>query len=144
MRVVLDTNVWLSALVYSPASGTLRKILDHFEDGGFHLVTSPELVDEFIEVFDRHLISDAIKHKWVNLLKRSHVDSPPYVHHVEPKNEITTITVDPDDNRVLECAAEGRANFIVTGDKHLLKLERFQDIAILSPRDFLKRLDKES
>jgi predicted nucleic acid-binding protein len=46
---------------------------------------------------------------------------------------------DPDDNRVLECAVEGHAQYIVTGDRDLLKMEKFRGCEILSPADFLLR-----
>ena len=48
---------------------------------------------------------------------------------------------DPDDDRVLECAIAGRANYLVSGDRHLLKLSRFEGVAILSVRQFMDVLD---
>lgn len=49
---------------------------------------------------------------------------------------------DPDDNMVLECAIEGRAQYIITGDKHLLVLKKFRHIQIVSANDFLKILSQ--
>ena len=56
---------------------------------------------------------------------------------VAPSCQFQVIHADPDDDRVLECAVEGKAEAIVTGDQHLLKLESFQSIPIVTPREFL-------
>jgi putative PIN family toxin of toxin-antitoxin system len=56
---------------------------------------------------------------------------------VDPAVSLDLIQDDPDDNRVLECAAEGNADMIVSGDRHLLRLERFGEIPILRVREFL-------
>ena len=56
---------------------------------------------------------------------------------VEPKTKITLITDDPEDNKILECSQEADADFIVTGDNHLLKLREFNQTKILAPREFI-------
>ena len=56
---------------------------------------------------------------------------------VHPKERLEVIADDPD-NRILECAVEGQAEFIISGDKHLLKLKAYQGIAIVTPVDFLE------
>lgn len=143
MRAVLDTNVWVSALIYSPETGPLSQILAHLEKGDFVLVTSPALVDEFIDVLDRHHVPKVTLRKWLNLLKRTRRGRPPLVFHVRPKNQIAIVFNDPDDDRVLECAVEGQADFIVTGDKDLLRLNRFQNVTIIPPRAFIEYLGLE-
>lgn len=60
--------------------------------------------------------------------------------HVQPTETLYVITADPSDNRILECAAAGEADYIVSGDKHLLKLERFRNSPTLKVAHFLKRL----
>lgn len=143
MRVVLDTNLWLSGLVYSSPSSPPRRIIERLEQGDFVVVTSPELADEFDEVMRRHGLAQATLQKWIGILKHTHLEIPPYVRHVEPAERIEAISDDPDDNRFLECAVAGRAELIVSGDKHLLNLANYQDISILSPREFIARLDQE-
>ena len=54
---------------------------------------------------------------------------------------VEVIRSDPDDNRILECAKEAQAHFIVSGDPHLLDLGRFEDTRILSPADYLKEFE---
>ena len=55
---------------------------------------------------------------------------------VNPKNRISVIVDDPD-NRILECAEEGRADFIISGDHHLTELKKYQGIKIVAPSTFL-------
>ena len=59
---------------------------------------------------------------------------------VQPTETVSIITEDPSDNRILECAAAGEVDYIVTGDKHLLKLEQFRNSPILKVAEFFKRL----
>lgn len=61
---------------------------------------------------------------------------------VMPSQTIRAVTEDEDDNRVLECAVEGKAELIVTGDRHLLKLNSFRGIDILTPAIFLQKLGR--
>lgn len=144
MRVVLDTNIWLSGLVYSEQLSPPRLILEHLTQGNFELIISSELVEEFNEVLGRHNLSKSIMQKWLRVLKRAHLNKPPYVRHAKPASKIDVIENDPDDNRVLECAIAGKADFIVSGDKHLLNLSKYQNVVILSPRDFVEQLKEES
>ncbi len=144
VRVVLDTNFWVSALVYSRESSALRQILERFLEGDFVLITSPALLDEFSELCERHNVAEAVIEKYVTLMQRTRTESPPYVHRVVPTDQIDVVSADPDDNRVLECAITGKADSIVSGDKHLRDLESYQGIPILSPRDFLTTLGRET
>jgi putative PIN family toxin of toxin-antitoxin system len=57
---------------------------------------------------------------------------------ISPSVSIDVIRSDPDDNRILECAVEAQAHFIVSGDPHLLDLGKFEKIRIISPADYLK------
>ncbi len=60
---------------------------------------------------------------------------------VSPDFQLNVIENDPEDNRVLECALEGGVQYIVSGDEHLLALEEFQGIIIVSPAEFVKLFD---
>jgi len=59
---------------------------------------------------------------------------------ITPKIVIDVIKEDPPDNRILECAVEGRADLIVSGDRHLRRLKNYQGIPIVRPVDFLRTL----
>lgn len=56
---------------------------------------------------------------------------------VNPQLQVTAIKEDPADNRFLECAVEGRAEIIISGDEHLLALKEFQGVTIISPSEFV-------
>ena len=57
---------------------------------------------------------------------------------VEPSARLDIVEEDPDDNKVLECAKEGKVKYIITNDKHLLKLRKFEGIKIVTPEEFLR------
>lgn len=57
---------------------------------------------------------------------------------VIPRYEVNAVVDDPDDNRILECALTANAAFVVSGDRHLLRLRKYKSISIVSPREFLE------
>ena len=61
---------------------------------------------------------------------------------IEPKNKLNVVKDDPTDNKFIECAVEGNADYIITGDNHLQKLKEHRGIKILNPADFLRKLKK--
>lgn len=131
MRVVPDTNVLVSAIVFGGPPGRLIELA---AEGHLQLVLSPPLMDELREVLRRKFgFSDAAGYQAETLLRRISTV-------VEPQREVAIITEDPEDNRVLEAALAGDAEAIVSGDHHLLNLGRFGNIPIMSPRELLKRI----
>lgn len=131
MRVVPDTNVLVSAIVFGGPPGRLIELA---AEGHLQLVLSPPLMDELREVLRRKFgFSDAAGYQAETLLRRISTV-------VEPQREVAIIIEDPEDNRVLEAALAGDAEAIVSGDRHLLNLGRFGNIPIMSPRELLKRI----
>jgi putative PIN family toxin of toxin-antitoxin system len=134
IRVVLDTNVYISALMFRGLPGSL---LDLAFLQSFLLVISPVLLDELDEKlrlkFDVPAEDVAIIRE--KLKSVAEIVNPDMVLHV--------IKDDPDDNRVLECAVEGSADYIVTGDRHLLKLGSYEAIGIVTVRQFLDAAEAE-
>jgi putative PIN family toxin of toxin-antitoxin system len=128
-RVVFDTNIYISAFLFP---GIPRKLLHMADVGVFQLIVSKQILAEFRGVlrikFDYEIEQLAVMENL--LLSVSLV--------VEPKKMINRITVDPTDNRILECAVEGNADYIVSGDKHLLQLENYHSIKIISPAEYFK------
>jgi len=134
MIVVLDTNVFISALL-SPGSPPAR-IIKHWEDREFEVAVSPPLLEEL----ERALGYDRVS----KYLQRSRVEIEDFLHQlreaalvVHPDLHLQVVTEDPDDNRVLECALSSDAEFIISGDNHLLSLGEFRGIQILPPAGFL-------
>ena len=134
MRAVPDTNVLVSAIVFGGPPGRLVELA---AEGYLQLVLSPSLIGELREVLRRKFdFSDAAAYQAEAILRRISV-------MVEPQREVAVITEDPEDNRVLEAALAGDADVIVSGDRHLLSLEKFGPTPILSPRALLDRIAPE-
>lgn len=138
MRVVLDTNVLVSGTFWR---GDSEKIIDKIENKEIELILSKDLIDEYEEVINREEIMNKIQNK--DLILNESVQK--IINDsiiVEPKQKFS-IVEDIDDNKIIECAVEGNADYIVSQDNHLLKLKEFKDIKIVTPEDFLGVL-KES
>lgn len=131
MRVVIDTNVYISALLFGGLPG---EVFDKALARSFETLISLDLLEELEEKLRLkfHVPADDLS------LIREKIES--FAALVVPRFEIKTIHEDPDDDRVLECAVEGRADAIVSGDRHLLKLGSFREIVILNSRRFLEML----
>lgn len=63
-----------------------------------------------------------------------------FTHLTEIKEKVFVVKDDPDDNKIIECAIAGNANYIVTQDKHLLRIKEFEGIEIINSNGFLKIL----
>ena len=137
MRVVLDTNVIISALI---SQGPPHRIVAAWRDQRFTALVSAALLAEYEravhypKVRRAHGLDDEELERFVGRIIR-------FGELVVPDTRLSIIAADPDDDRVLECAEAGDASHIVTGDPHLLALERYQEIPILAPRAFLELLD---
>ena len=133
MRVVFDTNVFISAFVI--LGGKAEEAYLHAIKGDFTLYSSVAILHETAQKLREKFgwEENRIERLLKALAKIAIViKTQPHLH----------ILADEPDNRVLECAVETKAEFIVTGDKHLLSLKHFQDIEIISLSDFLKALKK--
>ncbi len=132
MRVVADTNVLISALLFG---GVSDQVFLAGLRGEIQLVTSDPLLKELERILKNKFKLDV---QWV----RGVIEEVRNVAEVvEVSSHINVISHPEDDNRVLECAVDGKADFIVTGDtKHILPLKEFRGIKILTPSEFIKRL----
>lgn len=129
IRVVADTNVYISAFNFG---GLPVAILRLAQGRAFVLCLSPHILVETREVL-------RLRFGWLETEIRRALDPVLEVARlVEPALRLA-VAEDPDDNRILECAQKGGAQFIVTGDHHLLRLKRFKGAEILTPRAFLDR-----
>jgi putative PIN family toxin of toxin-antitoxin system len=128
-HIVVDTNVYISAIRYG---GPSRQVLDRVLNGKARLLISFHLKEELMRVlregfrFTPQELSVIAALFW----KRA--------HWIAPLRRVNIFPCEPD-NRLLECALEGRADCIVTGDRHLLDLPPIKSPAILTPEAFLSR-----
>lgn len=129
MRVVLDTNVLVSAILFP--GGAPEAVLRLGLEKRIQLVTSPTLLTEFARVLvEKFGHSNAqAQERLRRVIAVSDI--------VKPHETVREIAQDPEDDRVLEAALAARAEAIVSGDKHLLQLGTWRGIRIFRPADFL-------
>jgi len=127
--VVFDTNILISAL-FSQTGSPFRS-LALAKIGQIESVTCQEIVDEFAEKL-------LVKFKFSEDKAQSAVDEIlSFSRIVEISGMLKAVPNDADDDMVIECAVVGNASHIVTGDKHILSLEKYQDITISKAADFI-------
>ena len=137
MRVVVDTNVAVSALI-SP-SGTPAAIIAAWRQEKYEWVVTPETLAELERVLERRKVARYLpvaSTRTERFLKRVS-EKALMVQSSEP---LAVVSADPADDRFLEAALEGRADFIVTGDRHLLELREYEGTRIVTPIEFLAEL----
>lgn len=129
MKIVLDTNVFISGIFFS---GPPAQILDAWKDQRFQIVISKEILTEYQRV------AHELSKKFLT------IDIVPIIELLTIYGEIVdtegisiTECEDPDDNMFLECAIASNSNIIVSGDKHLLRVSGYQGIDVVKPRDFI-------
>ena len=113
-------------------------IVEQWKTGKFTLIATVAIAREYIDVINRpkfKISEDEIAAITDYLLRTA--------EFVAPGEEINIITVDPTDNKFLEAALTGKADFIVSGAGHLLELKRFRNIPIVVAREFITHLEKD-
>ena len=133
MRVVIDTNAFISSLLFK---GPTNKLVNLWQKKKFVFLISKQIFEEYIRVLNYpkfHLSEEEIK----EIIKEELL---PFVQVVIVKKFVSVIKVDARDNIFLSTALSGKAEFIVSGDKHLLKLKKYRDIRILKMKDFFGEL----
>ena len=134
MRVVLDTNVFISGIHWT---GNSEKIIFMFRNKTFELVSSIPIIEEITKTLRNFRIplSEEDISNWENMILENAL-------LVEPEEKIDIIKEDFSDNKFIEAAVAGKTDYIVTQDNHLLKIKEFRGIKILTPEEFLSRLEK--
>ena len=134
LRVVLDANVYVSAIIRP--EGPPGRVIERFlRDAAFEIVLSPAIVEETLR---------ALTYAKVRKYVRGTIDPQLWLEDivvlaelVAGNYEMSAASVDPDDDKYLAAALEGRATLVVTGDPDLLALEEHQGVRIVNPRAFL-------
>jgi hypothetical protein len=131
VRVVLDTNVFVSMVL----GGHVGVINDAWKADMFTLVVSDEIISEYLDVLSRpkfHLTADAVSTVLGRVERKA--------EKVAPADSVDAVPADPSDSKFIEVAIEGRVDYLVSGDGHLLDLKSFRAIPILTAREFIERL----
>lgn len=130
MKIVIDTNVVASGVYFGEKP---QKLLQCTIEKQFETFISKEISDEYTEIIER------LSLKYPNRPKRLSLDSlVSSCSVVKPERKIE-ICRDPDDNKFLECAAEAKCLYVVSGDDDLLSLGQFEDIEIITVAEFFRR-----
>lgn len=134
--MVLDTNVWVSAMIWggSPAS-----IVKAAEDGRILIPVSEEIVEEISQTLAYRRLREIYEESGVS--REELVETILRIGKlIVIKTKLNVIREDSSDNKFLECAVDSDADYLVSGDEHLLRIEHYQRTHILSVRQFLKLL----
>ena len=131
LKVVIDTNVFISAALFHSETNRLVPL---WQTEKIVYLISSEILKEYIRV---------LSYRKFNLTRKEiryiiEEELLPYTHSVKVKTKINVVEEDFEDNKFVSLAIDGKAKFIVSGDKHLLKLKKIQGIKLVSVKEFLK------
>lgn len=129
VKAVLDTNILVSSVFWM---GNPHRIVELAIEGKIRACTSPEILAELEKVLKRDFLED---HDFIDSQIALILE---YAEVVMPVRRIQAVKDDPEDDKILECAVAAGAEYIVTGDPHLLDLGNFEGTKIVKPADFLK------
>ena len=135
MNVVLDTNTVISGLFWK---GAPRQVLDLARSGTFALFTSPELLAELADVLGRQKFSARLAQANISA-EELVIGYAALAITVRPDKIDPVIKADPDDDKVLACATSAKAEVIASGDPHLLDLNEYEGIKIMTVNQLLEQ-----
>lgn len=137
LRAVLDANIYISAVI-RPEGPPGLVIARFLRDAAFDIVLSPAIVDEVLR---------ALSYPKVRGFIRSNIEPELWFEDIVVLADLVAgswdasgVCADPDDDKYVGAALEGRAGFVVTGDRHLLALGEHERVRIVNPRRFLEVL----
>ena len=135
MKVVIDTNVFISS--FFKQSINPKKIIDLWKTSKLVVCLKKEILEEYLEVLMRlGLAGEPELYEFIKIFEKK--ENILYFNMVQKINlEID----DPDDLKFIECAVVAKASYIISGNKHLLNLKKYNDIQIISPSEFLAILN---
>ena len=131
MRVILDTNVFISGIFFA---GPPYRILKAWRDGKVQLVISPEILEEYRRV-SHALAKQFPAINLMPILEMVAVKAEAFPDQSLPRS----VCIDPDDDKFLACAIASGTELIVSGDKALLETSGYAGINVLTPRSFVER-----
>lgn len=131
MRIILDTNVFISGIFFR---GPPSQILKAWKNQNLQIVLSKQILDEY------QVVADELS------LQYPQINITPIIELVTIHGQFIntdgidiSICEDHDDDKFIECAIAGKCSIIVSGDKHLLKIKEYKSVKIIKPRDFIEK-----
>jgi putative PIN family toxin of toxin-antitoxin system len=136
-KAVLDTNVWVSALLWG---GKPAAVIKAAEEGRVGVFASEEIVGEISQVLNYPKIAKAYQPE--GLLHEELIEAVlKVVKFVEVTKKVKVVLAHSADDKFIDCALAARADYIVSGDKHLLKVGNYKKTRIVSVSEFLQIID---
>ena len=139
MKVVLDANVYVSSMLNK--LGNPKRVIDSWQQGAFDVLISSAILDEtgrvlsYPRIIKRHRQDETTIQRFLKLLEDEAIK-------VEPNEVLGVVKDDESDNRYLERAVAGKAQYVISGDNHLLDIGEYRGIVILSPAVFVAVLSQ--
>lgn len=127
MKIVVDTNVLISGVFFG---GFPRKILSSIVNNRITACATAEIINEYEEI-----VQEMIERKQGHINRAILTPLISVMEIIEPVSRIE-LCRDPDDNKFLECAKDSRALYIVSGDRDLLVIEKYENIQIVTAKEF--------
>jgi|SRR3989344_5033798 len=138
MRVVFDTNIWLSAIFWK---GEANKLIEQAINKKIEIIVTEEILSEIVEILNK----EAKFQKFIEERKQKIEDLIRTILSfsilIQTRSKIELIKSHPKDNIILEAALDSKSDYIVSYDKHILNMIEFRNIKILLPQDFFKTLN---
>lgn len=131
IKAVFDTNVFLSALFWG---GRPKEALELALSKKVQGITSKAILLELEEkLLDKFGFPKEKTARFIKIISGN-------FEVVQPKKKLYIVKEDPNDNKIFEVAMESRAEYIISGDKHLLNVKRYQNIKVLTPKEFQEKV----
>lgn len=140
IKAVIDTNVLISGLFAQ--SGSIAILMKLWIEERFHLIASESILSELYRTLHKPTIqkhfspSEAIITEYIEAIRERAVITPGLY-------KTDRIKKDPSDNKFLSCAFEGKADYIVSGDKHLKEVKQFHGIRIVDAKEFVESVQRK-
>jgi len=128
LKIVLDTNIYISAAIIGRVCEEILRICRF---GNTEVFISDDIIIEIeTKLKEKFFWND----KQIGLFKENILE---FTNIIKITDKIIYIKDDADDDKILECAISSESDYIISGDKHLIKLKSFRNIKILRPAEFL-------
>ena len=134
MKIVIDTNIFVSSFLLK---GNPREIINRVTSRIDKLYITDEILFEIRKVMlrEKFKLNENVVDDYINTIKYFSIK-------VFPKYKIENISRDKDDDKFLKCGIEGNVDYLITGDIHLLELEKYNKIIMIKPREYLEIVGK--
>lgn len=140
--IVIDANVWISAVIWG---GNPAKVIELAENKEIIILVTPEILDEITDVLEYDRIKKAYENagKTKSEILARILSIAKVVNISEAGGEGPYVIEDPDDDKFIDLALFAGADYIVSGDHHLLNMKQVKDIEIISVIEYLSRVSKK-